>query len=310
MIAGQQALGLLPEPMVRVHSLAALTEQMNGSNTRALIKAAKEQGHTLSPVDDSESPTAYSLGCSKHSTASESVQGATQNVAAPGPAAAGPLANSASAADDTAAQGTSNSAEAPAEGSGQGSGSCLAEKHAGARKASRLSGLVSRFRRRKPTQAPAALSSPAGHAAERSDVQGSPAQPSSSAASQLSSPSGALRPSSSAAPEQAPVPRLGDRPAAGPGASGHSSSAAAGSGSDAPHGAGAAPAPAPDAVQLDWGGMNESMMHSLHMVISSLTTVLIAQVSARPCKAPSCNVTSSSVWPSPADAAQLPVSLL
>ena len=72
-----------------------------------------------------------------------------------------------------------------------------------------------------------------------------------------------------------------------------------------PHRAGAAQVPAQAAVRLDWDKMNESMMHSLHSVISNLTTVLIAQVSAWPCRVPSHSMISSSVGLAPADLSQL-----
>ena len=327
---------MLPQPMVSVHSLAALTEQINGNNTRILTKIAEEQaqdpaqdgqsgqprqpsgssspqataGGSLSgsvehEVQGSKLPKESSAGCSGHSRASEEVHGTPHSAAALGPAAEGPLPSSASSADDAVARGTADSARAYTEGSRQGSRQPLSEENAGARKSSRLGSLVSRLRRRKPPQAPTVSSSSAGGAAERVDVGGHTAQQSSSAASQLNSPSGAPRSFDPAAHEQTPVTRADARPAAGEGASSHSSSAAASSGSEPPHGAGAAQAPDQAAVRLDWDKMNESMMHSLHSVISNLTTVLIAQVSMRPCRVPSHDLTSSSVELAPADLSQL-----
>ena len=315
--AGQRALGMLPQPMVSIHSLAALTEQMNGSNTRVLTKAAKEQAHDPGPhgqdgqpgqpsapdspqatadnpapgsvehgSEGSELPTASSAGCSGHSRVSGGVHGAPHSASALGSAGDGALANSVGSADGPTTQGTSHSAETHAEGSGQGSERSPAENNAGAQKPSRLGSLLRRFRRTKPPQAPTVSSSSADGAAERPDAEGHTAEQSSSAASQLGSPSGALRSSRSAVPEQAPVTQLGDSPAGEGAPSGPSSSAAARSSRESPHGAGAAQAPAQAAAQLDWDQMNESMMHSLHLVISNLTTVLIAQASSRPCRVP------------------------
>ena len=332
MYAGQQALGMLPQPMVSVHSLAALTEQMNGNNTRVLTKAAEEQAHdpashrqdgqpgqpsapdppqatadslalgsVKQEAEGSRLPTVSSAGYSGHSRASQGLRGAPHRLAAPRPTTDGALPNSASAADDAVARGSADSAGADAESSGQGSEQQLAGNNASARKPSRLGSLMSRFRRRKPSQAPTVSSSTAGGAAERADAEGHTAQQSSSAAPQLGLPSATPSYSDSAAPEQTPVTQLDDRPAAGAGASGQSSSAAAASGSEPPHeagathGAAAAQAPAQAAVRLDWDKMNESMMHSLHSVISNLTTVLIAQVSTQPCRVSSPAVTPSSM---------------
>lgn len=322
--------------MVSVHSLAALTEQMNGNNTRVLTNIAAEQAQDPGPrgqdgqsgqssgssppqataggsasgsvehgVQGSKLPTESSAGCSGHSRASEGVRGAPYSSAAVGPAVDGTLPYSASSADDPVAHGSSGSADAHAEGSGHGKIRPLAENSAGAQKPSRLGSLVSRFRRRKPSQAPTVSSSSAGGTAERADAEGHTAQQSSSAASQLDSSPGVPRSLDSAAPEQTPVTPLDGRPAAGAGASGHSSGAAAASSSDYPHRAGAAQVPAQAAVRLDWDKMNESMMHSLHSVISNLTTVLIAQVSAWPCRVPSHSMISSSVGLAPADLSQL-----
>ena len=321
--------------MVSVHSLAALTEQMNGNNTRVLTNIAEEQAQDPGPrgqdgqpgqpsesspprttaggsasssvehgVQGSDLPTESSAGCSGDSRASEGVRGALHSSAGVGPAADGTLPSSASSADDPVAQGSSGSAEAHAEGSGQVKERPLVEKSAGARKPSRLSSLVSRFRRRTAAQAPIVSSSSAGGTAERADADGHTAQQSSSAASQLDSPSGAPRSLDPAAPEQTPVTPIDGRPAAVAGASGHSSGAAAASSSDLPHRAGAAQASAQAAVRLDWDKMNESMMHSLHSVISNLTTVLIAQVSTQPCRVPSHDVPSSSVGLAPEDLSQ------
>ena len=324
---------MLPQPMVSVHSLAALTEQMNGNNTRVLASIAEEQAQDPGPrgqdgqpgqpsapgspqatadslgsvkheADGPEVPTESSAGCSGHSRASEEVHGTPDSAAALGPAVGGPLPKSVSSADDAVARGTADSAEAHAEGSRQGREGPFAENNAGARKPSRLGSLVSRIRRRRPSHAPAVSSSSAGGTAERADAEGHAVQQSSSAASQLGPPSGEPRSFASAAQEQTPVTQADARPAAGEGASSDSSGAAAASSSDSLHDAGAAQASVQAAVRLDWDKMNESMMHSLHSVISSLTTVLIAQVSTRPCRVPSHDVTSSSVGFAPADLSQ------
>ena len=316
--------------MVSVHSLATLTEQMNGNNTRVLTNIAAEQAQDPGPRGQdgqpgqpsgssppqvtaggsasgsvehgdqgSKLPTESSAGRSGHSRASEGVHDTPHSSALLGPAVDGKLADGASSPDGAVASGTSDSARAHAEGSRQGSERPLAEICAGAQKPSRLGSLLSRIRRRKAPQAPTVSSSSAGGTAERADADGHAAQQSSAAASQPGSPSATPRSFDSAAPKQAIVSQADARPAAGAEASGHSSSAATRSGSESPHGMAAAQAPsqvpALAAVQLDWDKMNESMMHSLHAVISNLTTVLIAQVSTRPCRVPSLNTASSNV---------------
>lgn len=321
--AGRNALGMLPEPLVSVHSLGALAGHTNAQNTRILTELAREAGLTLQAGPHTPAEDHTSDGNDPNSAEPSSAERSDQHAASPADGSdtvsprptllrdpdtnlALPRSLIGTAAEKPRqSQKASSGAEESQAGENPSPGSDAADHDSpslneGGRedasemqRPSRLGSLIRRFRRREPAQADGDSSVPDSRAAVSHPdtvARSSDQTPSEPGQHDPDSKAGQIEPASNAAPDTSTPsqPEEGKLSDATTGSqSNHARAYAAGSAhteSMAPQDAEAEPPQA--TVGLDWPEMNSSMMQSLHTLVSTLTTALVAQVSICVIRAP------------------------
>ena len=310
-------MGSLPDPLVTVHSLGALAEQINARNTRTLTELVHgdSSGLFIKPLPDSQTASSPSEASS---TGAESAQSAVEakgstgvssssvrdsepsemqddgterdqslvqhrkSRAGAGHHAQSSAAEGASPANSISSMDSVEQGSDSAEGHADHSSNPNEEAGIAPRRRSRVGALIGRFRRRKQSQTASDLTS--SHYSSETDPH--EAHPQSSSAQsppgtqQHASYPGAEQPAaaSHAVPDQHRSAESGAREAL----EGQNSMAGAESGHHAQRGysqsGDAGEAPEPAAVGVDWAEINSCMMYSLRMSVISVVTGLVTRV--------------------------------
>lgn len=274
--AGRQVLGSLPDPLVRVDSLATLAAQIDAQNTRIISSELVEAD---GPQQEEEDPSEVRRWVWRpgHGRAAGRPSDMDKD-------AAGRHASSDVGGMDIGKPDATSAKECPSEAAPS---STAGQQQAGKRKLSRLGTLISSFRRRKPLQGGTTDTSTEA-APEAQSVDHSSPQPVQHS----------MRPSDEPLPTASPaVPRqepgLFSQPdetrAPESAASSHGVSREAAESGDinadsmAQSAAGAESSAEEDSVTywsvyVDWAEMNKSMMDSMHKLVSTMTAAFILQV--------------------------------
>jgi len=315
-------LGSLPDPLVTVHSLGSLAEQILARNTRTLTKLVHDEssGLFIKPLSDSQTnssppevsstgaepaqsavPTKGSVEVSpssaRDSEPSELQDDGTepdqsqvqhrQSREGAGHHAQSSAAEGASPANSISSMDSVEQGSNSAEGHADHSNNPTEEAGKAPHRRSRLVALIGRFRLRKLSQTASDLTS----SPYSSETDPHEAHPQSSSAQsppgtqQHASYSGGEHTASASHPAPGQHRSIEENAREAPEA--QNSTAAAESGHRAPRGysrsGDAGEAPEPKAVGVDWAEINSCMLDSLHMSVISVVTGLVTRAWLSPC---------------------------